>query len=67
MEISIELTKNSVQEILDCLNKRNDELFEQQVVAKAIGNNVERQKCLEEFMVVQDLLSQFELIKEKIK
>ena len=58
----VEFSKESLDILIEKLSKESDELYMKQVVY--VGE--EKNKVLERFMIVQDLLSQFELIKLKI-
>lgn len=58
-DFTIQLTKDSVELLIEKLSKESDDLYAKQLLT--IGE--EKTKVLERFMIVQDLLSQFELLK----
>lgn len=60
MEFSIQLTKETCKEIVNALKKRSEELYNQQLYSHMVGNNNLRQKYLEQLMIVENLLSQYE-------
>ena len=65
-DFTVQLYKDSVELLIEMLSKESDALYEKQIYTKGIGNVEATKKALERFMIVQDLLSQFELIKLKI-
>lgn len=66
-KITFEIPIDSLDELINALDTAQKGLYWEQEMAKNNGNNELRDKLLTRFMVVQDLLSIFELEKQKIE
>ena len=58
-KITVEIPVDSLDVIIDVLSKFESDLYGEQVIAKANGDNELRDKLLRKFMTIQDLLSIF--------
>ena len=66
-KITFEIPIDSLDELINALDTSQKGLYWEQEMAKNNGNNELRDKLLTRFMTVQDLLSIFELEKQKIE
>ena len=62
-KITFELNISQVDEIVNSLNKAQDDLYKEQLAASMVGNHELRDKLLNRFMNIQTLISLFELKK----
>lgn len=60
-KIAFDLTIEQVKEIIESLNKTQDDLYNRQILAKVSGDNDLRNNLLEKLMRIQYLLPMFEL------
>ena len=65
--ITVEIAVDSLDELINALDTAQKGLYWEQEMAKNNGNNELRDKLLTRFMTVQNLLSIFELEKQKIE